>query len=276
MKSHELPYGCTFLTCNKTFDSKNDWKRHENSQHFHLETWRCDKERLEGGACAKVCYRKESFQDHLVKVHEIDLDKINTIVENCRIGRNCQARFWCGFCRKLVELKRKGVDAWTERFDHIDDHFMGRHGQPKQKIQEWVPMDSDRPKAELEDPHSLDSPDEDNETFGPAQSAAGSLAHATRLDEDHAALESRRDMSSSGVASAQFPREYSKAGFQDKALYPKIAPRPPRRRASSVNKSLEDSSEGWNSKGTPGTSSGPDVAVYCVCLLPHSDGRVLI
>ena len=71
MKRHERPYGCTFLACNKTFGSKNDWKRHENSQHFHLETWRCDKEKPEGGACAKVSYRRQTFQEHLKKEHDI-------------------------------------------------------------------------------------------------------------------------------------------------------------------------------------------------------------
>jgi len=173
MKRHERPYGCTFLTCNKTFGSKSDWKRHENSQHFHLETWRCDEERPEGGACAKVCYRKQTFSEHLVKVHEIsDNDTIKTKSDTCRIGRNCQARFWCGFCEKLVELKKRGVEAWTERFDHIDDHFMGRHTLPKQSIQDWVPMDSDRPKGEVESPYSFGSPDE----FGPSHSATGSPA----------------------------------------------------------------------------------------------------
>ena len=171
MKRHERPYGCTFLTCNKTFGSKNDWKRHENSQHFHLETWRCDKERLEGGTCAKVCYRRQTFQEHLTKAHEMsDKELINSKLDSCRIGRNCQSRFWCGFCNKLVDLKKRGADAWTERFDHIDDHFMGRHKLPKQSIQDWVPMDSDRPKGEVESPHSLGSQDED----GPLQSATGS------------------------------------------------------------------------------------------------------
>jgi len=149
MKRHERPYGCTFLTCNKTFGSKNDWKRHENSQHFQLETWRCDEERPEGGACAKVCYRKQTFQEHLGKEHQIsDEDAVKNKLEACRIGRNCQARFWCGFCTKLIELKKKGLDAWTERFDHIDDHFMGRHGLTKQGIQDWIPVDSDKPKGD--------------------------------------------------------------------------------------------------------------------------------
>jgi len=212
MKRHERPYGCTFLTCNKIFGSKNDWKRHENSQHFHLETWRCDEERPEGGACAKVCYRRQTFGDHLVKAHQIsDNDALlKAKLDTCRIGRNCQARFWCGFCNKLVELKKKGVEAWTERFDHIDDHFMGRHGLPKQSIQDWVPMDSDRPKGEVESPHSLGSPDEENHAAGPSQSAAGSPAgnspeskastggspdHAISLDEDHAGTKRRRSNS---------------------------------------------------------------------------------
>jgi hypothetical protein len=158
MKRHSRPYGCTFLTCNKIFGSKNDWKRHENSQHFHLETWRCDEERPEGGACAKVCYRRQTFQDHLKTHHQMsDNDIIKAKLEDCRIGRNCQARFWCGFCVKLIDLKKKGLDAWTERFDHIDDHFMGRHELPKQDIRNWVPVNSDKPRGDVDSPHSLDA-----------------------------------------------------------------------------------------------------------------------
>ena len=133
MKRHERPYGCTFLTCNKIFGSKNDWKRHENSQHFHLETWRCDEERLEGGTCAKVCYRRQTFQEHLVKAHQMssESDAIKAKLNSCRIGRNCQSRFWCGFCNHLVDLKKRGVDAWTERFDHMTTSWDCTGGQNK-------------------------------------------------------------------------------------------------------------------------------------------------
>ncbi|PVH85156.1 hypothetical protein DL98DRAFT_583750 [Cadophora sp. DSE1049] len=158
MKRHERPYGCTFLSCNKDFGSKNDWKRHENSQHFHLETWRCDSERPEGGACAKVCYRRQTFQDHLKKEHQIsEPEDVKKKIDVCRIGRNCQARFWCGFCKRLVDLKKKGLEAWTERFDHIDDHFMGRGAFPKQGIQDWIPVDSDKPKGDVMVPSPLGS-----------------------------------------------------------------------------------------------------------------------
>ncbi|KAG4428199.1 hypothetical protein IFR05_016320 [Cadophora sp. M221] len=158
MKRHERPYGCTFLTCNKDFGSKNDWKRHENSQHFHLETWRCDEERPEGGACAKACYRRQTFQEHLKKEHSItEPELVKKKIDACRIGRNCQSRFWCGFCKELVDLKKKGLEAWTERFDHIDNHFMGRAPFPKQSIQDWIPVDSDKPKGDVVIPFPLGS-----------------------------------------------------------------------------------------------------------------------
>lgn len=109
MKRHEKPYGCTLLTCNKQFGSKNDWKRHENSQHFHLEMWRCDEEQLEGVPCAKVCYRRQTFIEHLVESHKMPNDIAIASADRCRIGRNCRTRFWCGFCTKLVDLKSQGL-----------------------------------------------------------------------------------------------------------------------------------------------------------------------
>jgi hypothetical protein len=74
------------------------------------------------------------------------------------IDGNSQLRFWCGFCCKQIDLKKKGLDGLTERFDHIDAHFMGRHELPKQSIQDWVPMDNDRSKGDSGNPCSVGSP----------------------------------------------------------------------------------------------------------------------
>ncbi|KAF2756751.1 hypothetical protein EJ05DRAFT_502244 [Pseudovirgaria hyperparasitica] len=41
-RRHQRPYGCTHPKCHKKFGSKSDWKRHENSQHFQNEGWRCE------------------------------------------------------------------------------------------------------------------------------------------------------------------------------------------------------------------------------------------
>lgn len=209
MKRHSRPYGCTFPNCSKAFGSKNDWKRHENSQHFHLETWRCDETEPQGGVCAKVCYRKSTFEDHLKKDHSIsNSDAVKTKLDSCHIGRNCQARFWCGFCNKLIELKKKGVGAWTERFNHIDDHFMGRNGLPKQNIQYWIPMINDKPREDGQKPRSLDLflEKEDGEdscsssgtsidsASDDTESSSGSPAHANS-PEDHVGSFNKRKQS---------------------------------------------------------------------------------
>jgi hypothetical protein len=197
MKRHSRPYGCTFSACNnKTFGSKNDWKRHENSQHFHLESWRCDEERPEGGVCAKVCYRKQTFTDHLQKDHSIsDSNALAAKVQTCHIGRNCQARFWCGFCVRLIDLKKKSVDAWAERFDHIDDHFMGRHGLTSQSIQDWVPVDSgDKPKrgvSPLGDYHT--TPSHGNSEASPPRSDSNSADESSPEPADLAGPSSGAD-----------------------------------------------------------------------------------
>ena len=44
LATHTRPFICTFHNygCDSTVGSKNEWKRHINVQHMHLETWRCD------------------------------------------------------------------------------------------------------------------------------------------------------------------------------------------------------------------------------------------
>lgn len=145
-KRHEKPYACTFPRCDKKFGSKNDWKRHENSQHFQLEIWRCAEKTADrpDGECGKVCHRRESLKAHLERDHGIhDAVALDAKLADCRMGRNFESRFWCGFCQKTIEPSGKGGPAHSERFDHIDDHFNGRNGFPKANIKDWVHVDTD-------------------------------------------------------------------------------------------------------------------------------------
>lgn len=141
MKRHVKPYGCTFPRCNKRFGSKNDWKRHENSQHYQLELWKCN-EKCIGDVtklCGKSYNRREQFKVHLSKDHGIEnLDTVNLKLEDCLDGRNYEVSFWCGFCRKMVKVQEKGLKAcmWVGRSNHVDDHFKGQAG-PKMDISEW-------------------------------------------------------------------------------------------------------------------------------------------
>lgn len=138
MKRHERPYGCTFPRCNKTSGSKSDWKRHENSQHFQRETWRCQLPKYAQSQqepvsthnddpsvhCGELFYDAESFRNHLHGNHRLEAtEKVEYEVSKRRIGNNGQVRFWCGFCGDVVDLAKRQQEAWDERFNHIDVHF---------------------------------------------------------------------------------------------------------------------------------------------------------
>ncbi|KAH8194605.1 hypothetical protein TruAng_011224 [Truncatella angustata] len=143
LKRHEKPYGCTYEGCTKRFGSKNDWKRHENSQHFLLEVWKCDVRGAQNPTemCGKVSHRRETFRLHLVTNHQLNGDAMEKKLEECRVGRNCEANFWCGFCEGVIKIKSKGVDAWTERYNHIDDHLAGRNDLSKKHMNDWKSVD---------------------------------------------------------------------------------------------------------------------------------------
>lgn len=149
MKRHSKPYGCTWGGCSKTFGSKNDWKRHESKQHYHLETWKCNQER-----CPKRNWnRRETFKSHLSKEHNLtDLSFIERTLEECRRGTHCDPNFWCGFCVKYVDVDpADGIgNSWNQRFDHIDNHFCGRDGMEKQCVTEWEYPDSETPCETVE------------------------------------------------------------------------------------------------------------------------------
>ncbi|KAI1081188.1 hypothetical protein F5B20DRAFT_579567 [Whalleya microplaca] len=176
-KRHAKPYGCTFQGCNKRFGSKNDWKRHENSQHFMLEHWRCCEKTAADPpeACGKVYHRRELFKVHIEDEHHIkDHSILEAKLDTCRVGRNCEARFWCGFCKKIIEIKQKGLQAWTERFNHIDDHFNGRNNQAPMEISDWKNEDPHQPRAE--------SPANDSDDSGVSPLPAP-VANNTRIND---------------------------------------------------------------------------------------------
>ncbi len=172
--------------CDKKFGSKNDWKRHENTQHFSLEMWRCDEE-----SCDRLCPRREMFRTHLEKDHQIaDQNKLDAKLERCRVGRNCEARFWCGFCQKIVEIKQQGHQAWAERFDHIDEHFSGRNDRARKEISEWKDFDLPRPSKE---------DFEDGDDSGPSSKNAKAKTKRKRDDGGNLANSKKTRLQSRGL-----------------------------------------------------------------------------
>lgn len=146
MKRHEKPYGCTYPKCHKRFGAKSDWKRHENSQHFQLEAFRCCQSLPTGDVCGEHFFRIDPFKKHLESQHKMESkEDRDTEAKRRRIGKNCQQQFWCGFHGDIVELKEKRNAAWDERFDHIAHHFE----KEKRSIETWVCAEENRTKKEL-------------------------------------------------------------------------------------------------------------------------------
>ena len=144
MKRHTRPYGCTFQRCRKRFGSRNDWKRHENSQHFIQEIWVCTLPKGEDEECRRVLPNKPRLQKHLRVDHALSTDEANE--ERCdsmRLGRDGHHRFWCGFCERAIEQQRENQGAWDVRFKHIGDHF----DKDDCHIDNWLCLDENKKKG---------------------------------------------------------------------------------------------------------------------------------
>ena len=145
IKRHNRPYGCTYPKCHKRFGAKSDWKRHENSQHFQQEAFRCGQELQTGQVCGVHLYREGAFKNHLEMQHKMTCELAQERVNARRIGKNCQGTFWCGLCKDIVQLKERRNAAWDERFDHIARHFE----KERRVIDDWICAEENRPKKEL-------------------------------------------------------------------------------------------------------------------------------
>jgi hypothetical protein len=201
MKRHEKPYACTHSDCDKRFGSKNDWKRHENSQHIQLEFWKCAEKVKDSASssalCGKICHRRETFKNHLDKDHGIaDPKTVEKRCTDCRNGRNFESRFWCGFCKKTIEFGKNGGLAWSERFDHIDAHFTGKDG-PKMDIKDWKsielePLETFQAILPLE-PRARAEVSESTATSGTNNSPdQDSASHKRRMDPGAPSSQSKR------------------------------------------------------------------------------------
>ena len=148
MKRHERPYGCTFPYCFKRFGSRNDWKRHESSQHFHQEMWRCPFDSADGTTCGDVFYYYDQAQEHLRMAHGVKGDEAN--MQLMHMGANAHNNYWCGFCQRLIPQESTSMHHNTleVRYKHIGDHFDKDH-----HINKWICVEARRAKGALAAEH---------------------------------------------------------------------------------------------------------------------------
>lgn len=180
VKRHQKPYGCTYPKCYKKFGAKSDWKRHENSQHFQQETFRCGLSKL-NETCGQHFYRAGQFRTHLELEHKVTKD-LQEVVERYKIGKNCQGQYWCGFCREILKLQTRRNYAWDERFDHIAHHF--ERDDPKKNIDNWICVEENRTKRQLQEAMLDDKKDKDATAQGYDEDEEPSATHAEAASSD--------------------------------------------------------------------------------------------
>jgi hypothetical protein len=121
-------YACTYSDCGETFTIRHNWRRHENSQHDAYECWRCE-------YCTFKCWTATTFVHHLQSAHGYQVDEDDEYIDSQHVHRDHQGRFWCGFCAEILPLYERGLEAWIERFEHIEQHFLNGS-----RIKSWEPV----------------------------------------------------------------------------------------------------------------------------------------
>ena len=132
-------FPCLFVVygCEREFSSKNEWKRHIQTQHVQLEYWRCIQcfERPSGDQ-DKDFNRKDLFTQHILRMHSAQSEQ-----PNARGGKSkseAQRRYEdteAARCRRtmrqppeacrciLCEQSLSGPGSWEQCIDHIGRHL---------------------------------------------------------------------------------------------------------------------------------------------------------
>lgn len=162
-----LPYGCP-----ATFSSKNEWKRHLNTQHLSLSTYRCDlcMPRQSSPSSSSPTQsndfnRKDLFIQHLRRMHcDATIDSASSVSNPTHTALRAQ-RYHCASIPNtpaaLAEQARRchipppsppsstscvfcccsfsGPQAWVQRTEHISRHLeiLRRDGKEVPAIQDW-------------------------------------------------------------------------------------------------------------------------------------------
>lgn len=141
---------CSFKRygCDSTFGSKNEWKRHINSQHIKKSFWRCDlgncnvSQQQRHPRVPNDFNRKDLFMQHVRRMHapwgraaapssrkKDQFEKQIILVTNrCHVRlRNPPPKSRCGFCSSTFT-------NWEMRLEHVGRHY--EQGAPGEEAED--------------------------------------------------------------------------------------------------------------------------------------------
>jgi hypothetical protein len=138
--SRPFPCPLAAYSCQATFASKNEWKRHVSTQHIKLGFWRCDlcKPTMDPNDVGAYYYndfnRKDLFTQHLRRMHAapptsssrtskqypVNDDNITEHQTRCYTQlRDAPQQSTCLFCDRTFS----GPASWDERMEHVGRHL---------------------------------------------------------------------------------------------------------------------------------------------------------
>lgn len=114
------------------------------------ETWRCNF-LVEDNECGEFFWEKRYFRSHILTHHLPNGDLTGELsedrMEDMQLGRRGALRYWCGFCKKVIENPScDKVDPWDARGEHIGRHYDSKSGC---NIRDWVCVEFRKTKSEL-------------------------------------------------------------------------------------------------------------------------------
>ncbi|PIB00780.1 hypothetical protein CB0940_00032 [Cercospora beticola] len=132
-------FPCLFVVygCDRTFTSKNEWKRHIQTQHVQLEYWRCI-QCFKGPSSEqdKDFNRKDLFTQHILRMHSTQSEQSST--RGGKVKSDTQKRYEdmeAERCRRTLrqppndsrcivcDQTFSGPGSWEQCIDHIGKHL---------------------------------------------------------------------------------------------------------------------------------------------------------
>jgi len=124
------PWYCTWPSCDKSFQFRSEWDRHETTVHHWPYHWVCnldeETDTVHKDAASRIFYRDDQLLAHMRGSHPgINITKVSVAtVKQDNPDFNPES-LKCGFCHESLR-------NWEERQNHVAAHIKG--GLPQERL----------------------------------------------------------------------------------------------------------------------------------------------